>query len=86
MVHRDIKLENLLMAQKSELSLIKISDFGLSKKKDTSLLKSFVGTECYLAPEMIRNVINARDDPYTEKVGCFQIRYSLFQGFVFDSL
>ena len=67
-MHRDIKLENLLMAQKSELSLIKISDFGLSKKKDSSLLKSFVGTECYLAPEMISNVAKETADPYTEKV------------------
>ena len=56
------------MAQKSELSLIKISDFGLSKKKDTSLLRSFVGTDCYLAPEIIGNEVKGRADPYTEKV------------------
>lgn len=35
-VHRDLKLENILFVNKDENSEIKIIDFGLSNKFDTS--------------------------------------------------
>ena len=42
--HRDLKLENILLAQPGPTSRIIISDFGLSKKwSSVNPLKTFVG-------------------------------------------
>ena len=48
--HRDLKPENILLTQvDTNESLIKITDFGLSKFiNETSLLKTFCGTPNYL--------------------------------------
>ena len=53
--HRDIKLENILMDSNYN---IKLNDFGfctlLTDDKGKSTLKSFKGTEGYMAPEMFK--------------------------------
>eukprot|EP00210_Caulerpa_lentillifera_P007240 g6927.t1 len=50
--HRDLKLENLLLARKNDLSQIKIVDFGLSKHtKDR--MSSVLGTPQFVSPEML---------------------------------
>lgn len=52
--HRDLKPENILVVRKDPDTLIKITDFGLSKFVDeTSMLKTFCGTPNYLAPEIV---------------------------------
>eukprot|EP00924_Labyrinthula_sp_SR-Ha-C_P010243 snap_masked-scaffold_23-processed-gene-1.15-mRNA-1 protein AED:0.41 eAED:0.44 QI:0/-1/0/1/-1/1/1/0/409 len=60
-IHRDLKLENILLArkeQKYEKMEIKIVDFGLAKAKQLkSRAKTFFGTLGYLAPEMFTNKI-----------------------------
>ena len=54
--HRDIKLENILLDERRKTSLIKITDFGLSKLlDDTTLMMSYVGTPSYIAPEVLKN-------------------------------
>ena len=50
-VHRDLKLENILVDQFGYLRLI---DYGLAKMlKDNEQAQSFCGTAEYLAPEMV---------------------------------
>lgn len=62
-VHRDLKLENILVADqkgddKNPLYEIKLTDFGLSvekgKDKD-AMLQTTCGTPVYMAPEVIQN-------------------------------
>lgn len=55
-IHRDIKPENLLLDPKG---VIKIADFGLSKRCVSHPLRadSICGTNDYLPPEMVREVI-----------------------------
>jgi len=48
-VHRDLKLENILVDQ--ELN-IKIIDFGFAKNTQIDILNSGRGTKSYIAPEV----------------------------------
>jgi len=51
--HRDLKPENLLYATRDTHSIIKISDFGLAKVYDSSLMMTQCGTPSYVAPEVL---------------------------------
>lgn len=53
--HRDLKPENVLLESKENYSLVKITDFGLSKYVgEDSFMKTMCGTPLYLAPEVLR--------------------------------
>lgn len=58
-IHRDIKLGNILLAKKNDYRTIKLADFGLSIRFDSQeLVKSFnqrCGTLTYMAPELIKD-------------------------------
>ncbi|KAJ2851375.1 serine/threonine protein kinase [Coemansia brasiliensis] len=52
-VHRDIKLENILLADKQNLRL-KLADFGLAKiVGEQTFMKTVCGTPMYVAPEVL---------------------------------
>ncbi|KAL4442683.1 hypothetical protein ABPG77_006677 [Micractinium sp. CCAP 211/92] len=54
-VHRDLKLENLLLVHKKDISHIKIADFGLARRyAGPSALTTICGTPQYVAPEIIK--------------------------------
>lgn len=48
-VHRDLKLENILIDDKMNL---KIVDFGFATYKTIKKLQSYKGTKTYMAPEI----------------------------------
>lgn len=48
-VHRDLKLENILVNENMEL---KVADFGFATYKKVEKLKSYRGTMTYMAPEI----------------------------------
>lgn len=52
-IHRDIKAANVLKTTK----LCKLADFGTSKQVfgQYEKSKSFIGTPCYMAPEIIKS-------------------------------
>ena len=51
LVHRDIKLENLLLT--GDRQTVKIADFGLAKNVSEDAAKTVIGTAKYVAPEML---------------------------------
>ena len=52
-MHRDLKLENILVDQSGYLKII---DYGLAKTlKEDQMSKTFCGTPEYLAPEMVQH-------------------------------
>lgn len=53
-VHRDLKLENLLLATPQDITKVKIADFGLAKKAQESQMETICGTPQYVAPEVIQ--------------------------------
>ncbi|VDN27223.1 unnamed protein product [Gongylonema pulchrum] len=50
-VHRDIKAENVLLLENEDYTVVKLTDFGLSKITNGQSMRTFCGTKCYMAPE-----------------------------------
>ncbi|KHN96021.1 Protein kinase domain containing protein [Metarhizium album ARSEF 1941] len=52
-VHRDLKLENILLDKHENVKLV---DFGFTREYEgrTNYLQTFCGTVCYAAPEMLK--------------------------------
>lgn len=60
-VHRDIKLENLVLSRRHDFANVKLCDFGLSHigapvGGDSALLDQAFGTPEYVAPEVVLRV------------------------------
>ena len=51
LIHRDIKLENLLLTR--DRQTVKIADFGLAKDVSEDAARTVIGTAKYVAPEML---------------------------------
>lgn len=74
--HRDLKPENILLVGSEEDTIVKITDFGLSKVVgEGSLMKTLCGTPSYLAPEVI---LSAEVSGYTPKCDCWSLGVILF--------
>jgi hypothetical protein len=75
-LHRDLKLENILMSHSKKCYKFKIADFGLSCFIDKSK-KMKSGSPGYMAPEILRG------QPYSTKIDIFSagvIIYTLLSG------
>ncbi|CAF4916774.1 unnamed protein product, partial [Rotaria sp. Silwood1] len=75
--HRDLKPENVLLTSPdTNETLIKITDFGLSRFiNETTLMKTFCGTPNYLAPEVLSTHGEAS---YTNKVDVWSLGVILY--------
>uniref|UniRef100_A0A8C8VLE6 Serine/threonine-protein kinase Chk2 n=1 Tax=Pelusios castaneus TaxID=367368 RepID=A0A8C8VLE6_9SAUR len=75
-IHRDLKLENVLLSSSEETCLIKITDFGQSKiLGESSLMRTLCGTPTYLAPEVLNSLGTAG---YSRAVDCWSLGVILF--------
>ena len=76
-VHRDLKLENVLFTGKEDDSELKLCDFGLSDHfKSGKHMHSTLGTPYYIAPEVLKG-------DYDQKCDCWSIgviAYMLLSG------
>jgi serine/threonine protein kinase len=69
LVHRDLKLENVLLDSGGN---VKVTDFGLSGTNYNNLLRTFVGTPGYQPPEILANA------GYTEKCDVWSLGVCLY--------
>lgn len=76
-IHRDIKLENILISSEAGLpSLAKISDFGISKfiSQNTTHSGTMIGTPSYMSPEQIQGLpLDGRSDQYSFAVAVYEL-------------
>ncbi|XP_078338977.1 serine/threonine-protein kinase Chk2-like [Crassostrea virginica] len=74
--HRDLKPENILLSTEDNETLIKVTDFGLSKFVDAgTMMKTFCGTPSYLAPEILLTVGMGS---YTKAIDCWSLGVILY--------
>ena len=69
-IHRDLKSLNLLVDQDWN---VKVSDFGLSRFKVSSLMTGQCGTYQWMAPEVVRG------HNYTEKADVYSFGINLWE-------
>ena len=76
-VHRDLKLENILLDKNENVKLV---DFGFTREYEgkMSYLQTFCGTICYSAPEMLKGEKYAGEKVDVWSLGI--ILYSLLTG------
>ena len=72
--HRDLKLENLLLARPNDISSVVIADFGLARNSKTArqVFSTQCGTPSYVAPEILLG------KPYTPAVDVWSIGVILY--------
>lgn len=91
-VHRDLKLDNVLRQVVNDASVMKVADFGLSalvrigedgydaevseKRKDYRALRDMWGTKEYFAPEVISQAYGPQADMWS--LGC--VMYEMLSG------
>eukprot|EP00092_Neocalanus_flemingeri_P039015 GFUD01042471.1.p1 GENE.GFUD01042471.1~~GFUD01042471.1.p1 ORF type:complete len:687 (-),score=183.83 GFUD01042471.1:48-2108(-) len=76
--HRDLKLANILLMEPNSRSLLKVSDFGVSKIWSASnMLESMVGTPAFMAPEVLA-LECAPHLSYTCKSDCWSLGVVLY--------
>ena len=76
-IHRDLKLENILLEKNESLSL-KIADFGLACLIGDKDAEGVCGTPVYMAPEIFSNSYNEKIDMWSTGVALFFLAKNQF--------
>ena len=82
LIHRDVKPENVLIADEAHGGRIKVADFGLAKAvsadtQHTATGGVLIGTVSYLAPEL---VVDGRSDARADVYAAGVVLYELLTG------
>lgn len=80
-VHRDVKMENIMFLQKNDENLnLKLIDFGLaiSLEKDRRRIYDRVGTMQYVSPEILEGNYNEKCDIWARGVMLFALILGFF--------
>ncbi|KAH7022221.1 kinase-like domain-containing protein [Ilyonectria destructans] len=82
--HRDLKPANILVCQPDPGWWVKIADFGITKRaeQESTVLRTMIGTEGYLAPEVIGFIASQSSTPdsfYTSAVDVWALGELLFR-------
>ncbi|CAD8080769.1 unnamed protein product [Paramecium sonneborni] len=79
-IHRDIKLENIVLSNKQSIQNLKIIDFGLAISSTIFTPFAICGTPGYIAPEILQQKEpNQGQFRFTNKVDMFGIGVMLFR-------
>mmetsp|Transcript_8615 Transcript_8615/g.12774 ORF Transcript_8615/g.12774 Transcript_8615/m.12774 type:complete len:520 (+) Transcript_8615:2369-3928(+) len=73
-IHRDLKLQNILMSENSTSAVLKLADFGMSRFLEDDLAQSWLGTPLYMAPELF-----TREGGYDMKADVWSLGIVFFE-------
>ncbi|CAK70666.1 unnamed protein product (macronuclear) [Paramecium tetraurelia] len=76
-IHRDIKLENVLLQKPNDITSLKVIDFGLAIYKYPLQKLSVCGTPGYIAPEILKHA--DKEEYFTEKCDIFSAGVIFFK-------
>ena len=86
-VHRDIKLENLVLAEPHDVSSVRLIDFGLAADLSGPPLHTVCGTPHFVAPEVIKSSSGDGYGRECDMWGAGVVLFQLLSGYLpFDSL
>jgi len=81
-IHRDLKLENVLIKTKDNKNIIKLGDFGLSKyTHENELISTNCGTPAYMAPEIQSGKYTTKSDIWSVGVMMYLLRFGEMPNF-----
>ncbi|KAG1660285.1 hypothetical protein FOA52_006752 [Chlamydomonas sp. UWO 241] len=80
-VHRDLKLENLLLSVEGDITRVKIADFGLAKMTAGEAMQTVCGTPQYVAPEVILGHKSTQYGPGVDMWGAGVVLFILLGGY-----
>lgn len=78
-IHRDLKPDNIIVIEQSNIPTIKLLDFGLAQVMELTSIKKteeIVGTFSYMSPEqsgIIKNAVDERSDLYSLGIIFFEL-------------
>lgn len=79
-VHRDLKVENIMFESREPTAKIKVLDFGLSKKfldGSSGIMTEWVGTIYTMAPQVLNGIYNSKADCwYVSIYSCARVKSS----------
>lgn len=78
-IHRDIKLENVLINSSDDGVSVKLCDFGFSESVE-GIHKSIVGTPAYIAPEILEKNADGYDGKKSDVWACGIMLYVMVYG------
>ena len=78
-VHRDLKLDNILIKYENKeknIFKVKLCDYGISKYGNFTQLKTHIGTEAYMAPEIMELT---EEDKYNYKCDLWSLGIIIYE-------
>ena len=69
-VHRDLKLKNILLRTEGGQDVVKLTDFGSAKRLEETIMGTLCGTQTFWAPEILPSMGNVK---YTKEVDVFSL-------------
>ncbi|KAI9308399.1 kinase-like domain-containing protein, partial [Cunninghamella echinulata] len=80
-VHRDLKLENILFSDQEKTKLI-VTNFGFANNEKKDLLSTSCGSPTYAAPELVFLETNGYHGPTADIWSCGVILYCMLCGYL----
>jgi len=82
-IHRDLKLENVLIKTKDNINIVKLGDFGLSKYiHENEINSTNCGTPAYMAPEIQSGRYTTKSDIWSVGVMIYLLRFGEMPRFI----
>lgn len=74
-MHRDLKVQNILLTEDSPEAIVKLGDFGMSKVMEEDLTTTRLGSPIYMAPEMfdLGSKYDLKADMWSFGFVCYQM-------------